>query len=115
MSSCKKALLTAASLTLLILGAAPAHAKLVHDAHRLGAFAGAMKYCAERYDEREGRYNWARLAVAREVSDMRGKDKIKALTARDFAFERGQFLGNKLSRGECRALLGMSEWRRFSR
>jgi len=114
----KKAVLravSAASLSLLVFAAAPAQAKLVHDAHRLGAFAGAMKYCAERYDEKEGRFKLARLSVIREVDDMRGKDKVKAITARDFAYERGQFLGNKLSRNECRGLLKMSEFKRFFR
>ncbi|MGL6070309.1 hypothetical protein [Craterilacuibacter sp.] len=108
-------LISAVSLSLLVLSAAPAQAKLVNDAHRLGAFAGAMKFCAERYDEKEGRFKLARLSVVRLVDDMRGKDKIKAITARDFAYERGQFLGNKLSRKECRGLLKMSEFKRFVR
>ncbi|WP_028452376.1 hypothetical protein [Chitinilyticum aquatile] len=106
--------LLATLAALLLLLAEPASA-LVRDAHRLGAFAGAMKYCAERYDEKEGRYGWARLRVAREVDGMSGSNKLRALTARDFAYQRGAFLGNRLDRGECRALLRMSEWKRFYR
>ncbi|WP_028454232.1 hypothetical protein [Chitinilyticum litopenaei] len=85
------------------------------EARRLGAFAGAMKYCAERYDEKEGRYFWARQRVAREVDGMSGKNKLRAIAAGDHAFRTGRFLGDRLDRSECRTLLGMSEWRRFWR
>ncbi|WP_068638169.1 hypothetical protein [Thauera butanivorans] len=82
-------------------------------AYRLGAFSGAMKYCEERYDEKSVRYGLARLRVAKEVDNFSGKEKLVALTGRDRAYNRGQFLGNRLNRNECRALLRMGEWKRF--
>lgn len=88
-------------------------AQLVSDATRLGAFAGAMQFCEQRYDGPSHRYRWARLRVAQEVSDMGRDERLRALIARDRAREHGRFLGNQLDQRECEALLRMSEWQRF--
>ncbi|EBP9818073.1 hypothetical protein QO588_003615 [Salmonella enterica] len=93
----------------------PAHAEIFSEAHKLGAFSGAMRFCENKYETHEGRYKWARLRVALEVSEMSGKDKTKALLASDNARRKGTYLGNRLSRGECEALLKLGEWKRFSR
>lgn len=104
--------LSALAVSMLISGTG-ASAREENTAYRLGAFSGAMKYCEERYDEKSVRYGLARLRVAGEVDGLSGKEKLVALTARDRAYGRGQFLGNRLDRNECRALLKMGEWRRF--
>lgn len=55
------------------------------------------------------------VRVVREVSEMSGKNKTKALLASDNAERKGTYLGNRLSRKECESLLKMGEWKRFSR
>ncbi|MEG2042243.1 MAG: hypothetical protein RR068_14195, partial [Hafnia sp.] len=94
---------------------APARADLFSEAHKLGAFSGAMKFCEKEFETKEGRYRLARLRVAKEVSDMSGKNKTKALLASDNAERKGIYLGNKLSKRECESLLKAGEWKRFSR
>lgn len=87
---------------------------LVSDPTRLGAFMGAMRYCEDRYDEREGRYRLTRLRVAKEINRMSSDERLRALAASRISEERGTFLGNRLDKRECRALLSMSEWKRFA-
>ena len=108
-----RTLLAACLLTLgaLQLAAPPAAASDLRDATRLGAFSGAMRFCEERYGGDERRYRLARLRVAADVDGMERREKIRAIAARDRAYERGQFFGNALDRRECRALLRASEWR----
>jgi hypothetical protein len=91
----------------------PAFAQKVSDPTRLGAFSGAMRFCEERYGGSERRFRFARLRVAGAVDDMDGREKFRALAARDIAYERGQFMGNKLDATECKALLRLSEWKAF--
>lgn len=97
----------------MLLMATPTWAASRQDAHRIGAFAGAMKYCAEHEDRREGRYKLARLRAFKEVDDMSSKRKLDALAARNIAYERGRYLGRRLDSNHCRQLLKASEWRRF--
>ncbi|MGL4995589.1 MAG: hypothetical protein ACRC6G_05405 [Deefgea sp.] len=97
----------------LLLMAAPTWADSRQDARRIGAFSGAMKYCAEHDDGREGRYKMARLRVFREVDDMSSRRKLDALAARNMAYDRGRYLGRRLDRNHCRQLVKLSEWRRF--
>ena len=85
-----------------------------YEATRLGAFLGAMKYCEERYGESERRYRHARLRAAKEMDDMDRGERHRVIRARERAYERGQFMGNRLDRGECRGLLRASEWSAFS-
>jgi hypothetical protein len=98
---------------LLILLAAPSWADSRQDAHRIGAFSGAMKYCIEHDDGRDGRYKMARLRAFKEVDDMSSRRKLDALAARNLAYDRGRYLGRKLNQNHCRQLVKASEWRRF--
>lgn len=100
-----------ASLLVMLAAPAPAQARDLREATRLGAFSGAMRFCEERYGGNERRYRLARLRVAAEVDNMDRRLKLRALAARDRAYERGQFFGNPLDTRECRALLRSSEWR----
>lgn len=107
----RTALLIAAAGLLCVNALAKAQGS--SEAKRLGAFAGAMQYCEDRYDGSERRYRWARMHVAKEVEGMKRDDRRDAIMARDFAKRRGQFLGNKLNERECDQLLRTSEWKRF--
>lgn len=105
----------ALACALLSVQPLPANAQRYrYEATRLGAFLGAMKYCEERYGESERRYRHARLRAAREMDDMDRGERHRVIRARERAYERGQFMGNHLDRGECRGLLRASEWRAFS-
>ncbi|WP_373974243.1 hypothetical protein NT239_11420 [Chitinibacter sp. SCUT-21] len=97
----------------LLLMASPTWADSRQDAHRIGAFAGAMKYCAEHEDRREGRYKLARLSAFKEVDAMSSKRKLDAIAARNIAYDRGRYLGRRLDSNHCRQLVKASEWRRF--
>ncbi|MGL6436421.1 hypothetical protein [Aeromonas rivipollensis] len=92
----------------------PAQADIFSEAHKLGAFSGAMKFCEKKYGGKEERYQWARLRVAKEVSGMSGSNKTKALLASDNAERKGTYLGNRLDKRECEGLLKLREWKRFS-
>lgn len=101
------------AMTALMLMASPTWADSRQDAHRIGAFAGAMKYCAEHEDSREGRYKLARLSAFKEVDGMSSKRKLDAIAARNIAYDRGRYLGRRLDSNHCRQLVKASEWRRF--
>lgn len=107
----KVGVVLAGVLTALVL-AAPVHAA---SPQRLGSFAGAMKYCSDRYEEKEWSYKRARQRVAREVDDMSRRERRRAIEAGDQAYHSGRFMGKRLNRYECRSLLRQSEWRRFYR
>ncbi len=85
------------------------NAQTLSDASRLGAFSGAMQYCADKHGGADRRYQRARRRAASEVSDMGKSDRRKAIAARD----RGQFLGKQLDEKQCGELLRMSEWKRY--
>lgn len=95
------------------MGCSSALAQDADQAFRLGAFAGAMNYCGDRYDDRQHRYRWARLRVTEEVSSMRRPDRLRALAARDKTLERGSFFGTTLNSQSCKRLLRAGEWQRF--
>lgn len=112
-------LLAATAGALLLAGvsvspAAHGRDRVVGDPARVGAFMGAMHYCEDRFDEREGRYRLARLNSLREIEDMDGDDRVKALAASRISKERGSFFGDELNRHECRRLLSLGEWKRFT-
>lgn len=91
------------------------NAEVFSEIHKLGAFSGAMKFCERQYSGNEKRYQWARLRVAKEVGDMSGHNKAKALLASDNAERKGTYLGNRLDKRECEGLLKLREWQRFSK
>ena len=90
-----------------------ADAQKLSEASRLGAFSGAMQYCADEHGGSDRRFQRARRRAASEVSDMSKSEQRKAIAARDRARERGQFLGKKLDERQCGELLRMSEWKRY--
>lgn len=98
----------------LIAAARPASAQIVSEPTRLGSFAGAMRYCEDRYGGTERRYRRARLRVAEALDGMDRSERFRALAARDRAYERGQFLGEPLDQRSCRELLKLSEWKAFA-
>lgn len=103
------------AFSLLVFSQPSAHAQIVSDPAKIGAFSGAMRYCEDRYEGREGRYRWARLKSAEAISDMRGYERSRALVASMHSYEEGRYLGSKLDRTECRGLLKLSEWKQFFR
>lgn len=100
-------------LMALLVMSAPTWADSRQDARRIGAFSGAMKYCAEHDDGREGRYKMARFRAFKEVDQMSSRRKIDAISARNLTYQRGRYLGRRLDRTHCRQLVAASEWRRF--
>ena len=81
---------------------------------RLGAFAGAMRYCEETLPGSNSSYRRARLGAAQEVGSMSRHERRRAVAARDRAYERGRFLGDRLDRRSCPRLLRAAEWHRFA-
>jgi hypothetical protein len=71
----------------------------------MGALSGAMRYCEERYGGSERRYRNPRLRTAKVVDDTSSREKLRALAARERAYESGQFLGNPLDGKAYRDLL----------
>ncbi len=94
--------------------AGPAAAQWVSEPTRLGSFAGAMRHCEERHSGSDRRYHRARLRVAEALDRMDRSERLRALAARDRAYERGQFLGEPLNDRACRELLKLSEWKAFT-
>ncbi|MEN9880136.1 MAG: hypothetical protein RIQ55_782 [Pseudomonadota bacterium] len=84
-----------------------------YSAQRLGAFAGAMKFCADEDGAWGDRYRDARRKVAREVDGMSRQEKSRAIEARDRAYDNGRFMGKRLDQRECRSLIRQSEWNRY--
>lgn len=91
---------------------AVAQAQSMSDASRLGAFSGAMQYCADNYSgDRD--FKRARSRAAKEVGGMGKDERRKAIAARDRARKHGKFLGKSLDEDRCRELMRASEWKRY--
>ncbi len=82
-----------------------AHADAISDAAKLGATAGAMKYCRENFatDEDEGRYKLLAVAAGKELGDL-SEGKTKALLMKKAAEEDGEYLGKPLDQGRCESI-----------
>lgn len=91
--------------SLLVAGAALA----VSDAVKMGANAGAMKYCRDHAtsDKDKRRYKVLAKRTAEEFDalDMDRGEKVKALAARKRA-EDGDYLGDELTEKRCDRLRG---------
>lgn len=98
----------------LTTAASPACAQIVSEPTRLGSFLGAMRYCEDRYGEKERRYRRARLRVVEALDGMDRSARFRVLSARDRAYRQGQFLGEPLDNQACRNLLKLSEWKAFT-
>jgi hypothetical protein len=83
------------------------------EATRVGAFAGAMRWCEEHYDDKDYRYRAARRRAGAEIDGMNRLERSEVMRARDSAYRRGAFFGEKLDRRSCYDLLRASEWARF--
>ncbi len=101
------------SLVAVFYWAIPAaQAQSLPEASRLGAFSGAMQYCADNYSgDRD--FKRARGRAAAEVAGMSKEERRKAVAARDRARDNGKFLGKRLDEDRCRELLRASEWKRY--
>jgi hypothetical protein len=105
-----------AALAALVLGTAPGDAPaqaLAAEATRLGAFAGAMRWCEDRYDDKVRRYRAARYRAGAEIDGMNRLERSEVIRARDSAYRRGAFFSQRLDRRACDDLLRASEWSRF--
>ncbi len=98
-----RALLIACAISALAVPAA--HADAISDAAKLGANAGAMKYCRENFatDEDEGRYKLLALAAGKELGDL-SEGKTKALLMKKATEEKGEYLGKPLDQGRCESI-----------
>jgi hypothetical protein len=83
------------------------------EATRIGAFAGAMRWCEEHHDGRERRYRAARRRAGAEIDGMNRLERSEVVRARDSAYRRGAFFSERLDDRSCRDLLRASEWARF--
>ncbi len=82
-----------------VAGAAQANA----DAVKIGANAGAMKYCRDQADGADtGKYAILAKRTSEEFEslDLKRGEKVKALAARKKA-EDGDYLGDKLTKDRC--------------
>jgi hypothetical protein len=80
-------------------------AELISDAGKLGANAGAMKYCRDNFktEDDDGRYNILVIQTTKDFGDLTGEDKAKALITRKAA-EDGDYLGKKLDKKRCASI-----------
>ena len=80
----------------------------ISDATKVGANAGAMSYCREKFadGDTEAKYDLLKLKTLGEFDDLDGSDKTKALVMKKAA-EDGEYLGDPLSRGRCDSLRKM--------
>ncbi len=78
---------------------------LVSDAGKLGANAGAMRYCRDNFktEDDDGRYNILVIKTTKDFGDLDGGDKAKALITRKAA-EDGDYLGKKLDKKRCASI-----------
>ena len=84
------------------IGAASANAEVFSEAAKIGANAGAMKYCRDKVANSDDKSKYKLLAIksAKEFDDLDGDDKIKALVYRKAA-EDGEYLGDPLTEDRC--------------
>ena len=83
-------------------------ADLMSDAAKIGANAGAMKYCEENVasPDDQNKYRLLKVSAYREYDDLDDSDKVKALVARKAA-EDGDYLGDPLDEERCDRLRKM--------
>lgn len=98
-----RALVVACAIALLEVPTV--NADLLSDAAELGANAGAMTYCRERFatEEDDGRYKLLALAAGRELGKLTGEAQAKALLVKKSA-EDGDYLGKPLDQERCTSI-----------
>lgn len=77
----------------------------VSEAAKIGANAGAMGYCADRFGSGDDktRYKLLKIKTAKAYGDLAGDDRAKALIMKK-AGEDGDYLGDPLTRDRCDSL-----------
>ena len=80
----------------------------VSDAAKVGANAGAMIYCKDKFGsgDDKGKYNLLKIKTMREYDDLDSGDRAKALVMKH-AGEDGDYLGDKLTKSRCDSLRKM--------
>ena len=79
----------------------------VSEAAKIGANAGAMSYCKDKFEASErGKYNLLGIRTLEVFSDLDGDDKAKAMVMKRAA-EDGEYLGDPLTERRCDSLRKM--------
>lgn len=98
-----------AGLGVMVVMSNTASADVFSDAAELGANAGAMAYCGDKFadDDDDGRYKLLELKLLKEFGDLPDDQKAKALVLKKAAEDDGDYLGKELSRDRCTTLRKM--------
>ena len=99
----KLQVMTIALMTPMMLSLAAA--EVFSEAAKIGANAGAMKYCRDRVASKGDRSKYKLLAIktAKIYDDLDSDEKVKALVYRKAA-EDGDYLGDRLTESRCDSL-----------
>jgi hypothetical protein len=97
------ALVTLGSVVMFVMGTATAD--VVSEPAKIGANAGAMKYCKDKADpgDDRGKYNLLAIEAAKRYDDLDRDEKRRALVTRKAA-EDGDYLGDPLTENPCESL-----------
>jgi hypothetical protein len=101
----KKILLTSAALCSMCLAGS---VMAVSDAAKIGANAGAMGYCKDKYGagSDKSKYNLLKIKTLGVYDELDGDDKARALAMKKAA-EDGDYLGDPLTKDRCDSLRKM--------
>jgi hypothetical protein len=91
-----------AMTSIFFFGVGTATAEVFSEAAKIGANAGAMKYCRDKVASKDdrGKYNLLAIQSAKEYDDLDRDDRLKALVYRKAA-EDGDYLGDPLTEKRC--------------
>lgn len=90
---------------LLSFGFHTASGDVISEAAKIGANAGAMRYCRDKVASKgdQSKYKLLVLKTAEEFDELDSGDKVKALAYRK-AGEDGDYLGDRLTEARCDSL-----------
>ena len=91
--------------SVLVFAMGTATADVFSEAAKIGANAGAMKYCKDKVasGDNRGKYNLLAIEAAKRYDDLDRGDKRRALVTRKAA-EDGDYLGDPLTKQRCDSL-----------
>lgn len=97
------ALVTLGCVLMFAMGTATAD--VFSEAAKIGANAGAMKYCKDKVasGDNRGKYNLLAIEAAKRYDDLDRAEKRRALVTRKAA-EDGDYLGDPLTKKRCDSL-----------
>ena len=97
------ALVTLGFVVVFAMGTATA--EVFSEAAKIGANAGAMKYCKDKVasGDNRGKYNLLAIEAAKRYDDLDRNEKRRALVTRKAA-EEGDYLGDPLTKKRCDSL-----------